>query len=74
MQKCSNKTASSIAKVHSNLAYRAVHVYGDTEHYHSWATYWNLFFCYSFGCAVLGNRLNVKSHHNHHQHQRTTKV
>jgi len=27
-----------------------------------------------FGCAVLGNRLNVKSHHNHHQHQRMTKV
>jgi len=22
----------------------------------------------------LGNRLNIKSHHNHHQHQRTTKV
>jgi len=27
------------------------------------------FYCYSFGCgAVLGNRPNVKSHHNHHQH------
>jgi len=40
----------------------------DNEHYHPWATYRNLS-CYSFGCAVLGNRLNVRSHHNHHQQQ-----
>jgi len=33
-----------------------------------------IFFCYSFGCAVLGNRFNVTSHQNHHQHQRITKV
>jgi len=33
-----------------------------------------IFFCYSFGCAVLGNRLNVTSHQNHYEHERMTKV
>jgi len=69
---CSPATVTGLVRLMSRIQH-IVHVYGDTEHYHSWATYWNLF-CYSFVCAVLGNRLNVKSHHNHHQHQRMTKV
>jgi len=50
-----------------------MHAYGDTEHYHSLA-FTEILFCYNFGYAVLGNRLNVTSHQNHHQHQRITKV